>query len=256
MPAYLQLRYSDFMKEIFKKANKTLNKIKSEQTSISKSSDVQNFLSQVAAIPNTSGDAHMIFALDATASREETWGVARQLQTEMFLSARSLGGLSLQLCYFKGFAEFFTSRWENNADQIVRIMVGLNCEAGATQIERVLAHAINESRTRKIKCLVYIGDAMEENVDILSNLAGRLGLLNIPVFMFQERGDPGTKKAFTECARLSGGAYSQFDKASVSHLKELLKAVAVYAAGGYKALKKFSKSSTKEVKLLEQQLKS
>ena len=251
-----QLRYSDFMKEIFKKANKTLNKIKSEQTSISKSSDVQNFLSQVAAIPNTSGDAHMIFALDATASREETWGVARQLQTEMFLSARSLGGLSLQLCYFKGFAEFFTSRWENNADQIVRIMVGLNCEAGATQIERVLAHAINESRTRKIKCLVYIGDAMEENVDILSNLAGRLGLLNIPVFMFQERGDPGTRKAFMECARLSGGAYSQFDKASVSHLKELLKAVAVYAAGGYKALKKFSKSSTKEVKLLEQQLKS
>ena len=242
------------MKEIFKKANKALNKLKSEQTPISKSSDVQNFLSQVAAVPNTSGHAHMIFALDATASREETWGVARQLQTEMFLSARSVGGLNLQLCYFRGFAEFFSSQWENNADQIVRIMSGMNCEAGATQIERVLAHAINESQTRTIKCLVYIGDAMEENVDILSDLAGKLGLLNIPVFMFQERGDPETKKAFKECARLSGGAYSQFDRASVDHLKELLKAVAVYAAGGYKALKKFSKNSTKEVKLLEQQL--
>ena len=79
------------MKDIFKKANKALNKIKSEQTSISKRSDVQNFLSQVATIPNTSGHAHMIFALDATASREETWDAARQLQTEMFLSARSLG---------------------------------------------------------------------------------------------------------------------------------------------------------------------
>ena len=244
------------MKDIFKKANKALNKIKSEQTSISKRSDVQNFLSQVATIPNTSGHAHMIFALDATASREETWDVARQLQTEMFLSARSLGGLNLQLCYFRGFAEFFTSQWENNADQIARIMARMNCEAGATQIERVLAHTIDENQTRKIKCLVYIGDAMEENVDVLSNLAGKLGLLNIPVFMFQERGDPGTKKAFMECARLSGGAYSQFDQASASHLKELLKAVAVYAAGGYKALKNFSKTSTDEVKLLEQQLKS
>ena len=244
------------MKEIFRKTTKALKKKKTEQTSISKSSDVQNFLSQVAAIPNTSGDTHMIFALDATASREETWGVARQLQTEMFLSARSLGGLNLQLCYFRGFAEFFTSRWENNADQIVRIMTGMNCEAGATQIEKVLAHAISESQTRKIKCLVYIGDAVEENVDILSNLAGKLGLLNIPVFMFQERDDPETRKAFIECARLSGGAYAQFDQASVAHLKELLKAVAVYAAGGYKALKNFSKSSTKEVKLLEQQLKS
>ena len=244
------------MKDIFKKANKALNKIKSEQTSISKRSDVQNFLSQVATIPNASGHAHMIFALDATASREETWDVARQRQTEMFLSARSLGGLNLQLCYFRGFAEFFTSRWENNADQIARIMARMNCEAGATQIERVLAHTIDENQTRKIKCLVYIGDAMEENVDVLSNLAGKLGLLNIPVFMFQERGDPGTKKAFMECARLSGGAYSQFDQASASHLKELLKAVAVYAAGGYKALKNFSKTSTDEVKRLEQQLKS
>ena len=115
------------MKEIFKKANKALKKVKSGQTSVSKSSDVQNFLSQVAAAPSRAGNAHMIFALDATASREETWGVARQLQTEMFLSARSLGGLNLQLCYFRGFAEFFSSRWESDADEIVRVMARMSC---------------------------------------------------------------------------------------------------------------------------------
>jgi hypothetical protein len=174
----------------------------------------------------------------------------------MFLSARSLGGLNLQLCYFRGFADFFFSRWESNADEIVRVMAGMSCEAGATQIERVLAHAINESQVRSVKCVVYIGDAMEENIDVLANLSGKLGLLNIPLFMFQERDDPGARKAFMECARLSGGAYSQFDQASITHLKELLRAVAVYAAGGYRALKNFSKSSTKEVKLIEQQLKS
>ena len=251
-----KLGHNGDMKDILKKAKKALGEVIPNQTSVSKSNDVQEFLTQVAAMPKRDVDAHMIFALDATASREETWDIARQLQTEMFLSARSLGGLNLQLCYFRGFAEFFTSQWENNADQIVQVMAGMHCEAGATQIEKVLSHAINESQIRKIKCLVYIGDAMEENVDILANLAGKLGLLNIPLFMFQERGDPATRKAFMECARLSGGAYSQFDHASVSHLRDLLKAVAVYAAGGYKALKNFTKSSTKEVKLLERQLKS
>ena len=97
---------------------------------------------------------------------------------------------------------------------------------------------------------------MEENLDVLAQLAGKLGLLNVPLFMFQEHDDPVARKAFLELSRLSGGAYSQFDRASADHLKDLLKAVAVYAAGGLKALQDFSKSSSQEVKLLEQQLKS
>ena len=59
-----------------------------------------------------------------------------------------------------------------------------------------------------------------------------------------------------DMSRLSGGAYSQFDSASAEQLKDLLKAVAIYAAGGLKALENFSKTSNKNVKLLEQQLKA
>jgi len=102
--------------------------------------------------------------------------------------------------------------------------------------------------------VVYIGDAMEENLDILAQLAGKLGLLNVPLFMFQEGGDPHVGQAFMEMCRLSGGAYSHFDSSSADQLRELLKAVAVYAAGGLKALKDFSKSSNRTVQLLEQQL--
>lgn len=229
---------------------------RSEDLPVSSKRDVQQFLSKVAAMPKTAGDARMIFALDATASRESTWDVASQLQTEMFLSTRSLGGLNIQLCYFRGFGEFFNSDWQSNADEIVQIMSRIACQAGATQIERILRHAISENEHKKIKCVVYIGDAMEENVDILAQLAGKLGLLNIPVFMFQERDDPIARKAFIELSRLSGGAYAQFDQASAEHLKELLKAVAIYAAGGLKALSDFSKSSSHDVKLLEQQLNS
>ena len=135
-------------------------------------------------------------------------------------------------------------------------MSGIHCEAGITQLERLLRHAIKENEKQKIKCVVYIGDAMEENIDVLAQLAGQLGLLNVPLFMFQERGDPVARQAFMDMSRLSGGAYSQFDSASAEQLKDLLKAVAIYAAGGLKALENFSKTSNKNVKLLEQQLKA
>jgi hypothetical protein len=172
----------------------------------------------------------------------------------MFISAQSLGGLQVQLCYFRGFGEFYSSSWQSSPDALLNTMTGITCQAGATQLQRLLRHVITENDRNKIKCVVYIGDAMEENIDILAQLAGKLGLLNIRLFMFQERGDPIARQAYLEMCRLSGGAYCQFDAASADQLQDLLKAVAIYAAGGLKALADFSKKSHKTVKLLEQQL--
>lgn len=220
--------------------------------------DVAGFLSKLSSMPPTAsraGEARLIFALDATASRQATWDVASQLQAEMFVSTQALGGLNVQLCYFRGFGDFFHSDWQSDGDRLLNIMTGIRCQAGATQLERLLRHAIAENSRQKLKGLVFIGDAMEENIDRLANLAGQLGLLNVPLFIFQERGDPQVRQAFQELCRLSGGAYSQFDEASADQLKELLRAVAVYAAGGLKALQDFSKQSSRPVQLLEQQLK-
>lgn len=222
---------------------------------VSSEKDVRAFLTKVAAMPKSSGEARLIFSLDATASRQATWDAASQLQAEMFFSTQTLNRLNVQLCYFRGFGEFFSSNWQSNAEDILRIMSGIHCEAGITQLERLLRHAIKENDRQKIKGVVYIGDAMEENIDVLAQLAGQLGLFNVPLFMFQERGDPIARQAFMDMSRLSGGAYSQFDAASAEQLRDLLKAVAIYAAGGLKALENFSKTSHKNVKLLEQQLK-
>ena len=222
---------------------------------VSSEKDVRAFLTKVAAMPKSSGEAKLIFSLDATASRQATWDTASQLQAEMFFSTQTLNRLNVQLCYFRGFGEFFSSNWQSNAEDILRIMSGIHCEAGITQLERLLRHAIKENDRQKIKGVVYIGDAMEENIDVLAQLAGQLGLFNVPLFMFQERGDPIARQAFMDMSRLSGGAYSQFDAASAEQLRDLLKAVAIYAAGGLKSLENFSKTSHKNVKLLEQQLK-
>ncbi|MEE3143315.1 MAG: VWA domain-containing protein [Pseudomonadota bacterium] len=226
------------------------------QLPVSNENDVRAFLTKVATMRKSGGEARLIFSVDATASRQATWDVASQLQTEMFFSTQTLSRLNVQLCYFRGFGEFFSSNWQGNPEEIARIMSGIHCEAGITQLERLLRHAIKENEKQKIKCVVYIGDAMEENIDVLAQLAGQLGLLNVPLFMFQEGGDPVARQAFMDMSRVWGGAYSQIESANAEQLKDLLKAVAIYAAGGLKALENFSKTSNKNVKLLEQQLKA
>ena len=166
------------------------------QLPVSNENDVRAFLTKVATMRKSGGEARLIFSVEATASRQATWDVASQLQTEMFFSTQTLSRLNVQLCYFRGFGEFFSSNWQGNPEEIARIMSGIHCEAGITQLERLLRHAIKENEKQKIKCVVYIGDAMEENIDVLAQLAGQLGLLNVPLFMFQERGDPVARQAF------------------------------------------------------------
>lgn len=245
------------MKELFKsKLKTTAPDSKQGSLTTSSKSEVNSFLEKVASLPKTTGEARLIFSLDATASRQATWNTASKLQRDMFTSAQSLGGLQVQLCYFRGFAEFYKSGWTINADEVLHKMNGLRCEAGTTKIETLLRHALAENKKAKIKGVIFIGDAMEESLDRLAQLAGELGILKVPLFMFQERGDPTARQAFIELSRLSGGAYSQFDSASAEQLKELLKAVAIYAAGGLKALQKFSKNSPESVKLLTQQMNS
>ena len=95
---------------------------------------------------------------------------------------------------------------------------------------------------------------MEEDIDTLCHKAGELGLLNLPMFLFHEGGDPIAARAFREMARLSGGAYCPFDLASARQLRELLSAVAVYAAGGRQALLEYGKKRGGEALRLTHQM--
>ncbi|PCH59887.1 MAG: hypothetical protein COC19_06590 [SAR86 cluster bacterium] len=236
-----------------KSANKQANK---NNKTLSSSGDVKNFLAKVNSLPTaTQANARLVFSLDATASRQASWDQACHLQTQMFLSTQALGSLQIQLCYFRGFKQFFYSDWQTDSAGLLRLMSGIRCEAGATQLQKLLRHVVSENTIKPVKSVVFIGDAMEESRDILCQLAGELGLLNIPLFIFQEGDDASARQCFQEMARLSNGAYSHFDSSSIEQLKELLKAVAVYCAGGLKALRDFSQHSNQQVKRLEQQLK-
>ena len=192
--------------------------------------------------------------MDATASREPTWDHACHLQAQMFEQTAALGGLAIQLCYYRGFNEFSASDWLNRSVELQQRMTAVHCLGGHTQIGKVLEHAIDETRQKKVDALVFVGDCMEEDVDRLCQLAGQLGLYNVPVFLFHEGHDRAAETAFKQIARLTNGAYCPFDAGSAQQLRDLLSAVAVYAAGGRRALEDFSKTRGERVKLLTRQI--
>jgi hypothetical protein len=216
--------------------------------------DIAAFVEQARAMsPHAAGHhGRLIFALDATMSRQPTWDMACTLQADMFREAASLGSLDIRLVYYRGFNECRASKWISDSAALARLMDKIDCRGGNTQIGRVLSEARREAAASGVRAMVFVGDAMEENVDDLCTRAGELGLLKVPVFMFQEGHDPTAEHAFREIARLSGGAWCRFDPGAAAQLRELLRAAAVYAAGGREALKRLSARETSAARLLAQ----
>jgi hypothetical protein len=216
--------------------------------------EVSEFVRRMKAItPRTqTGRGRLVFAMDATMSRQPTWDMALALQAEMFHAVKAVGGLDVQLVYFRGAGECRASKWVSDADALAALMARVGCAGGFTQIGKVLNHARSEAGKKPVSALVYVGDCMEESIDELCGRAGELALLGVPVFLFQEGADAQAERAFREIARLTKGAYCRFDAGSAAQLKELLSAVAVYAAGGRKAL---AALSGRGARLLLQQLK-
>lgn len=196
----------------------------------------------------------LIFALDATLSRQPTWDLATNLQSKMFEAAASTGDIEIQIAFFRGLGEFKKSGWSSDGAALARRMSKVECRGGLTQIARVLRHAFNTARDEHLEALVFVGDAMEEDPDELCELAGRLAVFNTPLFIFQEGGDASVRAVFQEMARLSGGAYAHFNEGSADELFRLLKAVAIYTAGGGEALERLSLSGDEAARNLLSQL--
>lgn len=190
----------------------------------------------------------LIFAIDATRSREPTWDMAAGLQTAMFEEAARIEGLEVQLVYYRG-NECSSSPWTADTSELAKQMRSTRCEAGNTQIMRVLEDVRKEHARQKVNAVAFIGDAVEESPLVL--YAATAGLP--PLFLFQEghglaiyvdqRGEivqphpvQTVEEIFRELARLTGGAYSKFDATAAKQLGDLLRAVAAFAIGGLAAL--------------------
>ena len=196
---------------------------------------VSDFLSKVQA----SQRGRIAFVIDATGSRERTWDAATQVQGEMFSEAANLGGLEMQVTYFGGLNNVASSFWTSDARELQHFMGRVRCDTGHTKYARALAHVRDEHRRQPINAVIAVGDMLEEEPRTLYDAVAGLG---VPLFAFQEGSNSEQpevaqlREAFQEMARLTKGAYHGFDAGSIAQLRELLRAVAVFATGGLTAL--------------------
>src|ERR1700742_1837386 len=224
------------------------------ESTTSASEDIAAFVAKARAMsPHAPGaKGRLVFALDATMSRQPTWDMACTLQADMFREAATLGSLDIRLVYYRGHDECRASSWISDSAHLAKLMSKIDCRGGNTQIGKVLSEARREAVASGVRAVVFVGDAMEENVDELCAKAGELGLLKVPVFMFQEGHDEVAEQAFREIARLPGGAWCRFDPGAAAQLRELLRAAAAYAADGREALKRLSATDGSAARLLNQ----
>lgn len=221
--------------------------------------DVAAFLDTVKNLTPQSagaGRGRLVFAMDATMSRQPSWDRALGLQSQMFAVTKKVGGLDVQLVYFRGFNECRASKWVSDPEALAKLMTSVTCQGGNTQIGKVLRHVKLETAAQKVNAVVYVGDALEEGIDQLCKLAGEISITGTPIFMFQDGDDRKTEMGYREIARLTRGAYFKLDENSAKLLADLLGAVAVYAAGGQKALASKASSEGGAAALLLQKLGS
>ena len=223
-------------------------------TTTTTSDDIAAFVAKARATsPHHPGaKGRLVFALDATMSRQPTWDMACALQADMFREAAAIGSLDIRLVYYRGLNECRASGWISETAHLAKLMSGIACQGGNTQIGKVLSEARREAVASGVRAVVFVGDAMEEPVDDLCARDGELGLLKVPVFMFQEGHDDVAEQAFREIARLTGGAWCRFDPGAAAQLRELLRAAAAYAAGGREALLRLSRTAGGAAQLIGQ----
>ena len=84
------------------------------------------------AVARGEGRGRLLFAMDATMSRQPTWDKALQIQSEMFHETARIGGLDVQLVYFRGFGECRASKWVGEPDSLARFMTSVDCRGSNT----------------------------------------------------------------------------------------------------------------------------
>lgn len=213
--------------------------------------EIDAFLKQAARTPTLAqAKGRLVFAIDATLSRAPTWDAASEIQSDMFDVTQDVGGLAVQLLWFRGRGEFRASGWSTTPAALGANMREVHCASGFTQLRRVLSHVRTEAVASRVGALVYVGDCCEENADIVLKEAGALAMLGIPAFMFHEGRDENAAAVFSEVARLTRGVYARFDSGAAGRLRDLLRAAAIYAAGGSLALTDYGERVGGEVKRL------
>jgi hypothetical protein len=177
----------------------------------------------------------LIFAVDATASREPAWAAARQV-TDALVRALP-GALDVALAVHGGSRVHTFTAFTNDANTLRDRAAGVGCVAGMTRLLPILSASLTRQAVRVV---IYIGDVFEENVLQGRRIADAMGAQGTRLIVLHDTADPAARRdaeVFWDLAKRTGGCVLPFDASASGRLRDLLSAVAVYAVGGEKLLR-------------------
>jgi hypothetical protein len=177
----------------------------------------------------------LIFAVDATASREPAWAAARQV-TDALVKALP-GELDVALAVHGGSRVHTFTAFINEANTLRDRAAGVSCQAGMTRLLPILSASLKHPG---IRIVIYVGDVFEESLLQGRRLADLMSAQKTKLIVLHDTADPGARRdaeVFWDLAKRTGGCVLPFDASAPGRLRDLLSAVAVYAVGGEKLLR-------------------
>jgi len=177
----------------------------------------------------------LIFAVDATASREPAWTAARQVTDTL---VRALPGeLKVALAVHGGGRVHTFTQFTSDAATLRDRAAGVTCQAGLTRLLPILATSLKH---QGIRVVIYIGDVFEENITQGRKLADAMGARGTKLIVLHDTAAATARQdaeLFWDLTKRTGGCVVPFDANAPRKLRELLSAVAVYAVGGERMLR-------------------
>lgn len=191
----------------------------------------------------------MVFAIDATASREPAWEAAKATTDGLF--AALPGALDVALAVHGGSRVKVFGSFVAYARALRDEAAGIVCEAGATRLIEIMDRTCAAAA---VKVLVYIGDVFEESAEDAERVATALRLRGTRVVILHDAKDGEhleSRLVFDRIAAITGGAVVPFAAPSVERLRETLEAIGVLVAGGMKLLRQHATNSPAASQLLK-----
>jgi hypothetical protein len=236
-------------KDLVVKKNKFLEKIKQGKAVAKPKSGSLTQLKKAAERP---GRNRLVFAIDATASREGAWKVATEITSTRFESVPDK--IEVSLAYHGGGHIKELSPFSTNAKTFLDKLQQIRCIGGRTAFNDILDRVVH---LPGVACCVYIGDCFEEREADALALARQLKLKGIKMFIFHDTSSSEiydtdhAARVFAKVVDICGGALMDFNDQSPKQAEEFLGAIALYAVGGRKLLEQQKGQLPGAVKLLE-----
>lgn len=197
-----------------------------------------------ARLPGMASSGYVGVLIDATASRDPTWTQTQEIQASMFEKVTSYGAMTLRLVHFGG-NEITDLGWKKDSRAVASHMAEVSCVTGNTQILASLRLFLDGEKTAK--SIILIGDAFEENMDSIPELAAALRAQGTKIYAFHEGYDDRAKQAFRALAEQTGGAFAKFGPDMP--LQDLCEGVALVSIGGASALERLENAKVKTLLL-------